>query len=493
MLNLLTSAQIREAELVTIRNKPIASLELMEAAAKAFTGVFAARYPERDKRITIYCGTGNNGGDGLAIGRLLQEQGYSAVRIVVVRFNKNETTGFLANLERAKQSGLLVADLDNRHYSEGCDILIDALLGSGINRPLSGDWQELVKRLNALRRTVVSVDIPTGLYSEGPMAGDACSLTSTLTVCFELPRISFFLPDTGRNAGEFVTTTIGLDRDFLITCKTGFAVTEEQDIRNILKPRSPFSHKGTYGHTLIVAGKPETMGAAILASSASVYSGSGLTTAAIPEEGLPALNSSSPEVMVVIRNVDGSLPAGKYTSVVAGPGLGTGPATYKLMAELFASVPENLVLDADALTVLSQHPELFDALPPGTILTPHMKEFDRLFGGHKTWWERVETAKKKAAERGAIIVLKNRYTLICTPGGTVRINPTGGPAMASGGSGDVLSGILGALLSCGYSPEDACIAGVFIHGWCGQQPGRQVIPASELIRSLPSAFWDFSR
>lgn len=493
MPGMLTSDQIRKAEQHTLRTRPIAALQLMELAATAFTGVFMNRYPRREATISVYCGTGNNGGDGLAIARQLADHGYLSVKIYITRFGNRETAEFAANLVRARERGLSIAELQpGQAIGAPPDLVIDALLGSGLNRRLEGPWNALVLALNALPCDVISVDLPSGLPGEGPVPTDAIVVQSRLTVCFHQPRINLFLPDSGRFTHEFAAVDIGLNTDFPAARETGFYLITAENIRGLLKARSPFSHKGSFGHTLVVAGAPQTLGAAILCAGASVYAGSGLTTASIPASGLPAMNVSHPEVMVAVRKHDRTGFKKTATATVVGPGLGVNADTRRLVLSLLAS-QSNLVLDADALTLLAQDTVRAGDLPEQTVLTPHVKEFDRLFGDHPNWWKRLETARAQADALRVCIVLKNRYTFIIAPDEPIFINPTGAPALATGGSGDVLAGMLGALLSQGYSAADACKIGVFLHGWCGEQAPGMVLPPSDLIRQLPAAFKEFTR
>jgi ADP-dependent NAD(P)H-hydrate dehydratase / NAD(P)H-hydrate epimerase len=274
---------------------------------------------------------------------------------------------------------------------------------------------------------------------------------------------------------------------------------ESDDIRAIIKPRRAFTHKGTYGHALIIAGSEETMGAALLCAHACLHAGAGLTTACIPKEGLTALNSALPEVMALTRREDEAEPAivfEKYQAIAIGPGLGKEEAQVQLLKYILDGGSASLVLDADALNILAVHPEWLNILPPKTILTPHLKEFDRLFGEHQSWWERLETARQKAAAYQIIIVLKNQYTFIILPDDKVVINPTGNPAMAVGGMGDVLTGIIAGLLAQGYKPEKAALAACYLHGKAGdllkEKSGMLCIPPRYLIRKLPEVMGSYS-
>jgi len=290
MLPLLVSSQMREADAYTIANEPIASIDLMERASKAFVGWFVNHFPEQNKSISIYCGTGNNGGDGLAITRMLDEHGYQKVKVFIARFTDKSTDDFNTNLERLKKTSVSVTEIKNGEEfgEEKAEIIIGALLGTGLNKPLSGDFKRLVTYLNDLKRTVVSVDVPAGLFSDGEMPKDAVALKSDLVITFQQPKISFLLPESGPFIKCWEEVNIGISEKFVRSLNSPYQLVEEKDIRAKLKPRHRFSNKGTYGHALIIAGQPETMGAALLASSACAYAGAGLTTACVPENGLSA-------------------------------------------------------------------------------------------------------------------------------------------------------------------------------------------------------------
>jgi hydroxyethylthiazole kinase-like uncharacterized protein yjeF len=494
MLPLLTSSQIRDADAYTIAHEPIASIDLMERASKGFVGWFVNHFPDKKLGITVYCGTGNNGGDGLAIARMLHDHFYKSISIKIARFSEKASPDFNANLEQAKERKLPVTELGpvKDFPEESSDILIDALLGTGLNKPLDGDYKRLVDHLNELNKTVVAVDVPTGLFSEGVMPEDAVVLKSDLVITFQQPKLNFMLPESGPYIKCWEAVNIGINESFIRSQNSPYAAVEEKDIRKILKPRHKFSNKGTYGHTLIIAGKPETMGAALLSSSACVYAGSGLTTACIPQSGLTALNSYMPEIMAIVREGE-ELPPIKWDSFSAlaiGPGLGNDDLAIDILTYVLNNYKNRIVFDADALNLLATNKTLWPSVPENSILTPHMKEFDRLFGEHKSWWERIQTGIEKAKELSINILLKNDYTIIITPAGKVFFNTTSNPAMASGGMGDILTGIISGLLAQHYTPEEACILGAYLHGKAGDElamPGRlNVVLPSQVAARIPA-------
>ncbi len=470
MQPLLTSAQIRNTDAYTIQHEPISSVDLMERAALAFVQYFINYYSDKENKIAIYCGTGNNGGDGLAIARLLHQLQYQRILVKIARFSDKSTDDFNVNMLRLKATPIPIVELataDN-FQDEDADIIIDGLLGSGLNKPLAGAYKKLVEHLNDAQKTVVAIDIPTGFFAEGEIDERATVLKADLVITFQQPKLSFLLPESAPFIDRFEVVDIGIKPEYAEIQNSPYHLVEAADIRAKLKTRKTFTHKGIYGHALIIAGQAQTMGAALLCSSACAHTGAGLTTACIPESGLIALNTRLPEVMAIVRtNEQLKIDWDKFTTVAIGPGLGKEDDALKLLQDVFAGFKHPIVIDADALNLLGEHRELLKSIPKGSIVTPHMKEFDRLFGEHTSWWKRIETAIAKARELDIYIVLKNQYTIIITPEGQVYFNPTGNPAMATGGMGDVLTGVIVSLLAQKYSPGDACILGVYLHGLAG--------------------------
>ncbi|MDB5109335.1 MAG: bifunctional ADP-dependent NAD(P)H-hydrate dehydratase/NAD(P)H-hydrate epimerase [Mucilaginibacter sp.] len=493
MLPLLTAQQIREADAFTIAHEPISSVDLMERAAKAFTGCFIKYFPDKKQQITIYCGTGNNGGDGLAIAQLLHYLDYKALTVRIARFSDKASDDFNVNLKILEQTDVLISILKPGEDipADNSDIIIDALLGSGLNKPLAGDYKKLVDYLNSLGKKIVAVDAPTGFFTDGELKPDAVVLKAALVITFQQPKINFLLPESAPSISNWEVVNIGIDKNFIQSLNSPYQFIEENDIRQLLKPRRRFSNKGTYGHALIVAGQDKTMGAALLCASGSAYTGAGLTTACVPESGLIALNAYLPEIMAIIRkgNALPEIEWDKFNAMGIGPGLGKDKYTLELIKNILTNYRRPIVFDADALNLLAENKNLLEAIPEGSILTPHMKEFDRLFGEHANWWQRLQTALKEAAAHKLYIVLKNDYTVTATPNGKVYFNSTSNAAMATGGMGDVLTGIITSLLAQKYSPEESCIIGTYIHGKAGDElalPNRMnVVLPGQLARQLP--------
>lgn len=488
MQTLLTSTQMRQADEFTIANRPIASIDLMEKAARAFVQCFLRDEFDTSKQIAIFCGKGNNGGDGLAIAHLLLSNGYFNIKVYIVNFSDKQSADFAINLQRLAESRCKKVVLNNASdlKSIKADLIIDAILGSGLNKPLSGEYAKLINQINTSKKRVYAVDVPTGFSSEGKLSSNYNGVSAYKTICFQRPKINFFMPESVLATEQFEVVEIGLDEDFIENQNTDFYLVEEKDIRRILKPRKLFSHKGTYGHALIVAGNTNTMGAALLASMSCLHTGAGLTTACIPHSGLNALNTTLPEVMALPRDEYTRIEdQSKYQAIAIGPGLGVSLENERLLESLIAA-HRPLVIDADGLNLLAERQDLIEKLPQHSILTPHMKEFDRLFGQHDNWWDRLQTARTQAKRLKIVIVLKNQFTFICSAEGKVYINPTGHPAMAQGGMGDVLTGVTAAFVAQGYPSLDAAILSCFVHGQTGNELAKNqfVVTASQVAGEI---------
>ncbi|MES2873894.1 MAG: NAD(P)H-hydrate dehydratase [Bacteroidota bacterium] len=498
MQNLLTSQQIRDADAHTISIKPISSLDLMEAASIAFVKEFVNEVPDKNIPISIYCGTGNNGGDGLAVARLLFQDAYKIIHAKIARFSDKSSPDFAANLERLKSTGVRITELDEtaKISGEESEVIIDALLGSGLNKPIEGHLKILIDKINKLHKKIISIDVPSGFPAEGIIDPNATIIKASLAISFQRAKINFFLPESANAVERFKVVPIGLDEKYIQSLSSPWKMVVEGNIKQLLKPRKAFTHKGTYGHALIIAGSRETMGAALLCASACLHSGAGRTTACIPESGFNALNTRTPEIMTMERNdfIPISM-LSEFSSIAIGPGLGTDDEAFLIVRSILTNHDKPIVLDADALNIIAMKPELLKHLPAMSILTPHMKEFDRMFGEHNSWWERVETARKKSIEFNIVILLKNQYSFVVLPDENVLINPTGNAAMAVGGMGDVLTGMIVSFLAQGYTPENATILACFIHGRAGddlRKEGMNSVLPGRLIESLPFIIGKYS-
>ena len=479
--------QIAEIDRFTIENEPVSSDKLMERAANAMF-----KWIENNvlyKSFTIFAGTGNNGGDGLVIARLLSEKG-AKVNVIILESEKY-SPDCLLNKEKLK--GLcdvsIFKNKENKYLVNDC--IIDALFGSGLSRPLSGNAAEAVELINISEKFVISVDIPSGLPGEDcPDLSDSSIVCADVTLTLQFPKISFFYPESSKYTGEWHIIPIGLHANAINNTETKFHFTTEEDIKNLLLKRSNFSHKGNYGHALIFAGSSGKFGAAVMAAKACIHSGAGLTTVYTDKEGMPVIQAAVPEAMGIFSENSPDLQP--FNAVAAGPGIGTGQTNVALLEKLIRTSVVPMVLDADALNILSDSKDLLAILPQGTVITPHPKEFSRLAGESRTSAEMLNLAVTFALENKIIVVLKGAYTRVITPDGRVYFNSTGNPGMAKGGSGDVLTGIIVSLIARGYNSENAAILGVYLHGLAGDIAAKEMsaeyISACDIISYLCHSF-----
>lgn len=493
-MKILIADQIRALDNYTIEEEPVPSIDLMERASKAFVRWYTERFNQSGK-VLIFAGLGNNGGDGLAIARLLDNLGYE-VEVNIINYSDKRSEDFEENLHRLEKMLMVnwICDEEDIENALKNGIIIDAILGTGVNRPLNGIIKETILRLNRSNSTKISVDIATGLYTDSPVEPDAVIFKPDFTVTFQLPKLAMLLPENENFVGNWYKADIGLHVEFIENCATDYFYTDKIQP----KIRSNFSHKGTFGHALLIAGSYGSIGAAILASKACLRSGVGLLTALVPECGYEIMQVSVPEAMCktdVSKHTISTLPKDLtvYNAVGIGCGLGKALETVIFLENILKSFHEinpkkGLVLDADALNILSENKKLLDLLPPGSVLTPHPKEFQRLAGGWANDFERLKLLRQFAIKYKVIVVLKGRHSAVALPNGSVHFNSTGNAGMATGGSGDVLTGIITGLLAQGYPPEEAAISGVFKHGEAGdfaaQKSGQMAMIAGDIIENL---------
>jgi NAD(P)H-hydrate epimerase len=476
MKKLFETSKIKEIDQYTIDNEPIASIDLVERAASVFVNEFSRRYASRRNRIYVFAGPGNNGADALAVSRLLTEQAYNVFTYLI------NPSGVLS--PDCEENRRRMKETDGKQYVEVVssfsppvfepqDIIIDGLFGSGLNRPLEGGFAKIVDYINHSESMVISIDIPSGLFGEDNRDNNLqYIIQADLTLTFEFPKLSFLLPENADFVGEWKILPIGLHPDALLRTKTPYGLITDADIASLMHKRSRFSHKGDYGHALLMAGSTGKMGAAVLSAESCLRSGAGLLTVHLPGKGEQIMQIALPEAMTDADKNPGhitELPSlSDYDVIGMGPGIGVDDETKAVLDELFETGESKpLVLDADALNIIAANSELFHKIPPGTVITPHPKEFDRLAGTSDNAYERMRKARSIAAERKICIVLKGANTAVCTPAGNVFFNTSGNPGMATAGSGDVLTGIILGLLAQGYSPEEASVIGVYIHGIAG--------------------------
>jgi yjeF C-terminal region, hydroxyethylthiazole kinase-related/yjeF N-terminal region len=491
-MKILSAAQIREWDQYTMQHEPISPIDLMERAAEACTH-WILEHISQDI-FYIFCTTGNNGGDGLVIARLLKSHN-KQVKVFVLSLSAG-TDCFNINLERLKQiSTVEIITLKSTSDFPSIPndaVIIDALFGTGLNRKPEGLAAELIHFINHTAKHVIAIDIPSGLLCDRS-SKDFPVIKAAHTLSFQCYKPALLLPENAVYFGNVHILDIKLHTDFLHTVDTNYELVDFNFIKQLYKPRNAFSHKGSFGHALIIAGSYGKMGAAVLSTRACLRSGVGLVSAHVPSCGVTILQTAAPEAMCrvdrnekVITKLDYDVTS--YSAVGVGPGIGTDSATTAFLHHLLVAYPKPLVLDADALNILSEHSEWWPLLPPHSILTPHPKEFARLFEENKDDLARIETALQQARTKNLVIVLKGHRTFIATPSGKGYFNTSGNAGMATGGSGDVLTGIITGLLAQGYSSSEAAILGVYIHGMAGDQAalhyGMDPMIAGDIIDNL---------
>ncbi len=500
MMKILNAEQIRSADAFTIEHEPIASIELMERASEKFVEAF---YPDHETKnnIAVVCGNGNNGGDGLAISRILLTKGYD-VQPFIVQLYESGSPDFMSNLKRLEgeyqvasiKDGKSLPDFNKYHA------IIDAIFGSGLSRPVTGLYGDVIEAINKSEAEVVAVDIPSGLFTD-KLHASGVVINASCTISFQLPKLSFFMPENFRYVGNWQVVNIGLAQEFIDQQKTGFTTIEKTDVAPLLPKRSKFAHKGSFGHGQIAGGSYGKMGAITLAAKAFMRTGAGLLTVTIPASGTNIMQTTVPEAMVLEQPGDKRITkiniSSKSESIGIGPGLGQDDDTVAAFTDFLDGNKKHLILDADALNIISNNRELLSLLPSQTIITPHVKEFDRLVGPSENSWLRIEKAREFSQKWQLITVLKGAHTAVIDQAGKVRFNTTGNPGMATGGSGDVLLGIITSFRTQGLSAIDAAVAGVYIHGRAADiaihDQGMSSLVASDIVNALGEVFLDFSR
>lgn len=488
-MKILSSDQIRKADAFTIENEPIKSYDLMERASNAFVTKFLELFAEK-KKVYVFCGTGNNGGDGLAISRLLGERGWD-VSVFVVGDPGRGTLDFATNLNKISGVHVLTEKSQFPAISKD-DLIIDGLFGSGLSRPVEGVFKELIEYLNGSQGLRTSIDISSGLFAESGTQ-PLVAVEADHTITFQVPKLAFFQPSLHAYVGELHVVAIGLDQTFIDGQESNFYLTEVSDMIEIAPVREKFDHKGSAGRLLLVTGSKGKIGAGVLSARAALRAGVGLLTAHTPKCGTHIFQTSVPEAMTiedVEENVISKIQA--FEGIVGvGPGIGTDRKTINAVQE-FLSVSKNpLVLDADALNILAIEKEWYKKIPTQSILTPHPGEFKRLVGDWKDDFQKLEMLRSFCIEHQVNVVLKGANSAVCDSNGVVYFNCSGNPGMATAGSGDVLTGIVSSFLAQGLQPIQALKLGVYIHGLAGDlaagKKGVNGMIASDIIDEIPGA------
>lgn len=492
MKKVITAAQTREADQFTIKNEPIPSIDLMERAAAAFVAEFE-KWADPDKSISIVCGPGNNGGDGFAIGRKLQAKGYT-VQCALLKLGASLSPDCQVNYNRWTEHNSVVEITGDAVPEFGKGLIIDAMFGSGLNRPLEGLPALVVERINQSGLPVVAVDIPSGLFADA-VVPDGAIVAADLTITFQLPKLSFLIPESGKYAGEWRAVDIGLSQVFLEAQESNHYLIDSAHVSQVLPNRPKFGHKGTFGRVQLVAGSKGKMGAATLCGAACLRSGAGLLTIHVPEVGLNVVQTVLKEAMATVDDRSdhiSDVPAMEQINVIGlGPGLGTHKETVGALTRLLHETEKPMVIDADGLNAIAMTPGLLKHVPKGSVLTPHVGEFERLFGTHAHGMDRISKMQEVAVTNQLVLVLKGAHTAIVNEAGQVFFNTTGNAGMATAGSGDVLTGMITGLMAQGLSGEQAAIAGVYLHGLAGDlaanKVGKLSLMASNLLSEIPKA------
>jgi len=509
MIPVLDSGGMREADRMTIGELGLQGLVLMESAAWAVTEVVAGRFPDAGK-VVVVCGPGNNGGDGLAVARQLHGGGREVV--VGLAAVRRELKGDAAvQLELARRFGVRIVECarsTGERLAEllgGADVVVDALFGTGLDRPLTGRWARAVRAINDGGAPVVAVDIPSGLQgASGAVPEDA--VAAEVTVTFGAPKLAHVLPPACWRCGEVAVADIGIPH-WAIARQAKVGLLEAGDVRRWLPVRPPDSHKGRFGHLVVVAGREGRAGAAALAARAAVTLGAGLVTVATPQPSVRPIQAQVPEAMVdpLPAGADGAATGegvaaslAKATAVAIGPGIGLGEGPRRLLATVMERWRGPLLLDADALTLLAGRLPALRGRDVAPVLTPHPGELGRLLGvpTAEVTRDRLAAALAAAERAGAVVLAKGARTVIAGGEGWSLVNPTGTPGLASGGSGDVLTGTIGALLAQGVPPKEAAAAGAWLHGRAAELAGERLagaVPAGVLARRLAKAETELRR
>lgn len=503
-MKIFTRTQIRELDKYTIENEPIKSVDLMERVATILTKAITARW-DNDVRVVVMAGPGNNGGDSLAVARMLTEKGYN-VQVFLFNIHGNLSADCTENRRRLTELAAtrrgqaltvneVTQEFDPPVLEEGM-LVIDGLFGSGINKPLSGGFASLVKYINASPAKVVSIDMPSGLMTEDNTYNIRANIIrADVTLTLQQKKLSMLFPENQQFLGELQVLDIGLSAEGTEKIEAQVTMLEEADIRPLLLPRNPFAHKGMMGNALLIAGSYGMAGAAILAAEACLRVGVGKLTVHSPKKNVAVLQATVPEAVLQIDREETTfseaVDSEDFQAVGIGPGLGTTEQTAIAMIAQLRRAQCPVVCDADAINMLANHRAWLQQLPKEIILTPHPKEFDRLEGHSADSYERLSKARDMAQRISGYVILKGHHTALCCPDGHIVFNSTGNAGMATAGSGDVLTGILTGLLARGYKRREACMIGMYLHGLCGDlaanEMGEESLLARDMVRFLPKA------
>jgi ADP-dependent NAD(P)H-hydrate dehydratase / NAD(P)H-hydrate epimerase len=498
-MKIFSTRQIKELDDLTIRDEPIVSADLMERAADQLLRWYLRSF-DRSRRVIIFAGPGNNGGDGLALARLLSVNRFNA-EVFFVKVSGNTSDDWNHNYQRLEKETAVLFDtiesIEHFPFISSDDIVIDAIFGSGLTRPADGLAGLVINKLNQTGCVVISIDIPSGLFGEDNSSNNPDNIIrADFTLSFEFPKLCFMFAENARFTGNWHILPIGLSSNAIRNTTTQYSFLENDYILSMLKKRKKFDHKGKYGHGLLIAGSYGKMGASVLGARAALKTGIGLITCHVPGCGYQVIQTTVPEAMAQVDKNETYTSdietADPFDSVGIGPGIGTDPVTQSAFHTLLTGSDKPMVIDADGINILGLNKDWLSELHGETILTPHLREFERVAEKTENGYQRLEKQVEFAAKYNCIVVLKGANTSIATPQGKVFFNSTGNPGMATAGSGDVLTGMILSLLAQGYSPENASVIGVYLHGLAGDiaavKSGYESIIASDIINNIGNAF-----
>lgn len=498
-MKILTTLQLKELDNYTIKNQNISAIDLMEKAANTCFDWIINQFDIKDKH-TVICGQGNNGGDGVVLARLLSESDYQ-VECILIQNSHKTTSSHEVNLKRLEKTNCTIKTIANEGELNKMDlsdrIVIDSIFGLGLSRPIEGLFGKVIKRINENEtKRVISIDVPSGMYCDQLNSELDIIVQADYTLTFHSPKQTFFFPEAGNFVGKVVILDIGLDREIAASMEGTNYYLSPKSVQNVLKKRATFTHKGSYGHANILAGSQGKMGAAVLMAKGATYAGAGLVTATIPSTGLNIMQTSLPTAMCDIhygeKVLSGEIEIDEKHTYGIGPGIGKTSSTVEFLYTFLNKIKAPVVLDADALNIISDHPELLDGLPENSILTPHIKEFQRLVGKTKNSHERIKKLISFSTQHKVFVILKDARTIICSPKGECFYSLNGSPGMATGGSGDVLTGILTGILAQGYSSEQTCKIGMILHGIAGELAAKKhseyAMTAESILEEIGNGF-----
>ncbi|MEA3445269.1 MAG: NAD(P)H-hydrate dehydratase, partial [Bacteroidota bacterium] len=491
-MKILNVEQIRQADKFTIENEPIESIDLMERAATQLKQWLIENF-NSDRQIKVFAGPGNNGGDGLALARLLSDHEYY-VEVFLPLISDSLSPNCQINLDRLKEQGLVkIQTIDEHDYLPELtedDIIIDALFGSGLNRILEGFIVRIIQHINACGATVVAIDTPSGLFSDDNFSNlPEGIIQADYTLSFEFPKLAFFFQENFEYVGDWFVLPIKLISDFIDESEINYCYCSGSELAKKVVKRKRFDHKGKFGHAFLISGSYGKIGAAVLAARACLRAGIGLLTVHIPRFGYEIIQTAIPEAMTSIDKYDkviSKIPStDNYTAIGVGPGIGRSRQSSYALKDLLEKATMPLIIDADAINIISEYRELIQFIPPNSIITPHPKEFARLVGKSEGNFDRLQQQINFSKENQVVVVLKGAFTSVSSIEGKIYFNTTGNPGMAKGGCGDVLTGVILALYGQHYSSFDAAVLGVFLHGLAAdlaiKETGEEALLSSDII------------